>query len=92
MELGSVRSTKVYKSRGLNRADVKLEALTINSDGNALAQNEPIFALEGGDFSKSVDIEVLGTHAFGWLLVDNLDFEAICLRNSQEHSCARVLL
>lgn len=82
---------KVHQG-GVQGQSFRLEVLTIDSDSNALAQNEPVFALEGWDFPKRVDLEVLGTHALRWLLDDNLEFEAICLRNSQEYCCARVVL
>lgn len=72
--------------------DIKLGALTIDRDSNSLTQNEPIFALEGRNFSKGVETEVRRTNTLKWLLIDKLDFEAICLCNSQEHSCARVAL
>lgn len=77
---------------GLGSRTRGLQRLTIDSNSDALAQNEPIFALESWNFPKGVDIEVLSTHTLGWLLVNDLNLEAICLCNSQEDSRARVLL
>ena len=66
--------------------------LTVDSDGDGLRENEAVGALEGGDLSELVDLQVVGRDALGRLGVDELDVEAILLCDSEEGGGARVTL
>lgn len=61
---------------------IKFGKLTVDSDSDALREDKSIFALEGGDFSEGVDLEVLSAHTLGRLLNDKLDIKTVCLSNS----------
>jgi hypothetical protein len=65
---------------------------TVNSDRNALGQDESISTLEGRDLSESVELGVIGTDALGRLFVDELDIETVGLCHHQQGSGARVVL
>jgi hypothetical protein len=65
---------------------------TVNGDGNALAQDVAVGALERRDLSKLVEQQVVGRDALLWHRVDNLDLELVGLCYSLERSRARVTL
>lgn len=68
------------------------EWLTVNSDGNALGEDETISALEGGDLSELVELQVLCGNTLRRLSLDKLNVEAILLCDREESSGARVTL
>lgn len=66
--------------------------LTVDGDGDALGEHKAVSALEGGDLSELVELQVVGWHALRRLGVDELDLEAILLRDCQERGSTRVTL
>src|SRR5690606_31295148 len=67
--------------------------LTIDSDGNALGEDEAISTLESGDLAEGVELEVLLRDTLaGLALVDDLDIETVGLRNGEEDRSAGVAL
>jgi hypothetical protein len=67
-------------------------ALTVDSDGDALGEDEAVGALEGWDLSELVEPEVLLRDALGRLSLDELDVEAVLLRDREKRHGARVTL
>lgn len=67
-------------------------ALTVDSDGNALGEDEAVGALEGGNLAELVELQVLGRHTLGGLSLNELDVEAVLLRDGQERGGTRVTL
>ena len=65
---------------------------TVDSDGDGFGEDEAISALEGGNLSELVELQVLGGDALGWLSVNELDVEAVRLRDSEEGGGAGVAL
>ena len=66
--------------------------LTVDSDGDALGEDEAVGTLEGGDLAELVELLVLGGDALGWLSVNRLDVESVLLCDSQKTCGARVAL
>jgi hypothetical protein len=66
--------------------------LTVDSDGDALAEHEAVSALEGRDLSKLVELQVVLRDTLGGLGLDELNVEAILLRDGQERGGTRVTL
>jgi len=67
-------------------------ALTVDSDGDALGEDKAVSALEGRDLAELVELQVVLRDTLGWLSVDELDVEAILLRDGQERGGTRVTL
>jgi hypothetical protein len=67
-------------------------ALTVDSDGDALGEDKAVSALEGRDLAELVELQVVLRDALGWLSVDELNVEAILLRDGQEGGRTRVTL
>jgi hypothetical protein len=67
-------------------------ALTVHGDGDALGQDEAVLALEGGDLSELVELQVVGRDTLSRLGLDELNLEAILLCDCEERSGARVAL
>lgn len=65
---------------------------TVDSDGDALREDEAVSALEGGDLAELVELQVLGRDTLGRLSVDKLDVEAILLCDGEEGGGTRVTL
>ena len=65
---------------------------TVDSDGDALREDETVSALEGGDLAELVELQVLGRDTLGRLSVDELDVEAILLCDGEEGGGTRVTL
>jgi hypothetical protein len=57
---------------------------TVDSNGNAFAEDIAICALEGGDFAQLVEQQVVSRHSFLWNCLDNLELELVGLCNSLE--------
>jgi hypothetical protein len=72
--------------------DRECGALTVDSDGNALGEHEAVSALEGRDLAELVKLEVLGGDTLRRLGVDELDVEAVLLRDREKRRGARVTL
>lgn len=66
--------------------------LTVDSDGDGLRENEAVSALEGRDLAELVELQVLLRDTLGGLGSDELDIEAVLLRDSEEGGGARVTL
>jgi hypothetical protein len=66
--------------------------LTVDSDGDALGEHKAVSALEGGDLSKLVELQVVLRDTLGGLGLDELNVEAILLRDGQERGGTRVTL
>ena len=67
-------------------------ALTVDSDGDALGEDKAVSALKGRDLAELVELQVVLRDTLGWLSVDELDVEAILLRDGQERGGTRVTL
>ena len=65
---------------------------TVDGNGHALAQNVAICALKGWDLAELVEFAVVVRDTLGWLGVDNVEVELVCLGDSEEGSGARVVL
>ena len=63
---------------------------TVNGDGNALAEDVAVGALEGGDLAQLVDFVVVG--GWGQRKVNNLDVEVVGLCDGLERRGAWVVL
>ena len=66
--------------------------LTVDSNGNGLAENEAVGALEGRDLAELVELQVLGGDAFSRHGLDELKVKTVLLRNGEQRSGARVAL
>ena len=67
-------------------------ALTVDSDGDALAEDKSVGALKGRDLSELVELQIVLRDTLGRLSVDELDLEAVLLRDGQERGGTRVTL
>jgi alanine-alpha-ketoisovalerate/valine-pyruvate aminotransferase len=67
-------------------------ALTVDGDGNALREDKAVSALEGGNLAELVELQVLGRDTLRRLSLDELNVEAILLRDGQERGRAWVTL
>jgi len=65
---------------------------TVDGNGNALAQDVAIGALKGWDLAELVEKAVVVRDTLGWLGVDDVEVELVCLGDSEEGSGARVVL
>lgn len=64
--------------------------LTIDSDGNALSQDETVRANKSWNLANGVDLEVLGRN---WKVNPHqIDLEVVASRNNKERDCSRVCL
>lgn len=65
---------------------------TVDGNGNALGENVAVGALEGGDLSELVQLEVLSGNTLGRLGVDNFKVKAVGLGDSTQGGGAGVAL
>lgn len=66
--------------------------LTVDSDGDALGENEAVSTLEGRDLAELVELQVLAGNTLGRLGLDELNVEAVLLCDREEGCGARVTL
>lgn len=67
-------------------------ALTVDCNGNALAENVAIVALERGNLAQLVQLAVVGTDTLRRLSVDEIEFDVVGLGDGEEGGCAWVAL
>ena len=65
---------------------------TVHGDGQALAQDKAISALEGGDLAELVELQVLGGDAVGGDRLDELEVKVVLLGHDAQAGGARVAL
>lgn len=65
--------------------------LTVNGDGHALVQDVAILALEGGDLSELVELQVVGRRV-GGVDLNDLKVEVVGLGHGADGRGARVVL
>jgi hypothetical protein len=65
---------------------------TVDGNGHGLSQDVSILALESGDLSKGVDLEVVGADTVGRSSGNKLNVEAVGLSDSEDSGGARVAL
>lgn len=73
-------------------AQRKCGVRTVDGNGDALGENVAVGALEGGDLSELVQLEVLSGYTLGRLGVDNLKVKAVGLGDSTQGGGAGVAL
>lgn len=74
------------------RPDKESLRLTVDGDGNALAQDVAVSALESGDLAELVQLAVVVRDALGRLSVNLLKLEVVGLGDGIDGRGARVLL
>ena len=68
------------------------EQLTVDGNGDGLAEDEAVGTLEGGDLAELVELQILGRDAIGGHSLDELEVKTVLLRNGEQRSGARVAL
>ena len=66
--------------------------LTVDSNGNSLAQDEAIGTLECGHLAELVELQVLGRETISGHSLNELEVKTVLLCNSEQRRSARVAL
>ena len=66
--------------------------LTVDGNGDSLAENEAVGTLEGRDLAELVELQVLSGETVSGNSLDELEVKTVLLRNSEQRSGARVAL
>lgn len=82
----------IIATRSSSSNNLKWRRLTVDGDGNALAQDVAVGALEGRDLAELVEQAVVIADALGGLGVDLLDLEVVGLGDGEDGRRARVAL
>jgi hypothetical protein len=77
---------------GTTTTDAGRKELTVDGNGDSLAESEAILANEGRDLAEGVGLEVLNGSGLGKVDFGDVEVEAVCLSDGLDGDAAGVVL